>query len=158
MNRRALLGATVAASVSGCLSWLRGGRECPELDGVEGDTICSNDGSLFLEIEPRNVELPATVTFTIVNERDRDVSFHTEYPLVYRDTGSDWEQDQYVRWNRSPTPTEVTDRRSFEMAVPFADSWEPEPGEYLVLLPGWLGDPDTPVETVAVGEFVGIEP
>ncbi len=158
MNRRALLGATVAASLGGCLSWLRGSRECPEIENVEGETTCSNDESLYLEIEPRRFELPATVNVTVANERDREFWFHTEHPLVYRDVGSDWEQDQYVRVNPSPEPYTVNDRYSYDLEVPFAESWDPEPGEYLVFVPGWMGDPDPPAETVLVGDFVEIEP
>ncbi|WP_158057502.1 hypothetical protein [Halorussus halophilus] len=154
MNRRAVLASVASLTpvwTTGCVA----PKQCPAVK-FEGEEVCpAHDLDIQLRIDPASVSLPAELTFTVENRTGNEFVFSPELdPLVYERVGG-WDPVSMARRLGSGERVTVTDSYTYAQEVPFAN-WEPEVGEYLVLVAGRLsldGGDERRINLVEMVEF-----
>jgi hypothetical protein len=103
----------------------------------EGTVACSSDEfDVALDVEPKKINVPAVVKFTITNRMEFPYRFGPDNnPVVFTEGTDGWEKFPLAERLRFSEDETVDKSYSFEKEIPYSN-WNPEPGNYLLLIYG----------------------
>jgi hypothetical protein len=113
-------------------------QNCDDLDFEGTEVHMSNELDLELEIRPSKISSPETVKLEVINRMETPYRIAPNLdPVVYRKTEGKWQKIALAARFPFPEYVTVSDTYSYEKEIPFSN-WKPEPGTYLLLIPGKL--------------------
>jgi hypothetical protein len=108
-------------------------ENCDELDFEGTEAHMSDELDLELKISP-----PETVKLEVINRMETPYRIALNLdPAVYRKIEGKWQKIALAARFPFPEYVTVSDTYSYEKEIPFSN-WKPEPGTYLLLIPGKL--------------------
>jgi hypothetical protein len=103
----------------------------------EGTVACSSDEfDVALDVEPKKINVPAVVEFTITNHMELPYRFTpNNNPVVFTEGENSWEKFPLAGGLRVSENETVANSYSLKKEIPYSN-WNPEPGNYLLLIYG----------------------